>query len=950
MRRTNDISRANHPVARRRASVTRATAWTLFAVLFGSSGIVYAEGPTFLIKAGRVYTMAGGDAWCIDGGRILVKDGKIVSVGAEIVPPPFTEVIELPDSIIVPGLVSADSWLSRRHMGQESVGAQYRAVDAFDPYANLDRLLAGGVTTAYLNPGRHRLVSGVGGVVKLGARPGDSVLLEESDLVINLGEAAFDPPKKENWLIPPSSDLQIMPSEAQRPSSRLTQLLQLNESFEAALRYAADRQKPHANERPLFDASMEALAERVRAKSLLRIHADRAVDIEQAVAFCRNRKHAFLLTGAREASAVAGLLAEAGAPIVFELPVNPVSPGWDLGAGPDLLTENVRIPPELHSLPIAVVGPEGAPHGDLLLYASLARRSGLSDRKALASVTSDAARVLGVDGRVGSIQPGRDADFVVLAGEPLAANSQVRRVYVNGRIAFDADRVAEDRLIVRAGRVWTGDRWVEKGAVLIERGRVTAVGETTPVPPFSRIVDAGPNAVVTPGFIDARGHLGCEGDRSSAAADLSIARALFQALPEFERVCRAGVTTVLTSPYRPGGNGARVAAIHTAGDDRNALIVKETAGIMLSLRGQDSEAAVNRLRAALAAGRKYDEAWAKYEKELAEYKAKGAPASKETELEKKPDEVVTEKPPEDPVTGTWEGEVSGGPLPEPQQFVLKMKLTGEEVVGSIETIIGGGESVGVRGTLKDKHLSLEVEVEIPIGKAMVEVDIDRDDHFTGYLDVAGRFRFDVEGNRTEKTVPEIKVTRRRAKKSEGGPEAPKKDEALEPYRDLFASRIAIVIDVDTSRVIEAILPIFEKDFKVPFVLLNADGAIKVTEPIIKAGTGVILKTQLTELINRRESVQGVELSRAGVTVAFQSDAEDAARQIPLRAIYAIRKGMDPTVALRSLTGDPARLMRCDDVVGFLKPGCRGDVLIFDGSPLEPGTRLLRVFVDGKEVR
>lgn len=950
MRRTNDISRSVPLAARRRVAAARVTVWSLIAMFFVSAGVVHAEGPTWLIKAGRVYTMAEGDAWYIEGGMILVKDGKVVSVGAEIVPPPFTEVIELPDSVIVPGLVSADSWLARRHAGEESVGAQYRAIDAFDPYVSLDRLLAGGVTTAYLNPGRHRLVSGVGGVVKLGARPGDAVLVEESDLVINLGEAAFDPPKKENWLVPPSSDLQIVPSEAQRPSSRLTQLLQLNESFDAALRYAADQQKPRASDRPPFDASLEALAERVRAKAVLRIHADRAVDIEQAVAFCRNRKHAFVLSGAREASAVAGLLADAGAPIVFEWPVNPASPGWDLGSGPDLLTEDVKIPAALQSLPIALVGPEGAPHGDLLLYASLARRGGLTDRKALASVTSDAARVLGVDGRVGSIQPGRDADFVVLAGDPLAATAQVRRVYVNGRIAFDADRVAEDRLIVRAGRVWTGDRWVEKGAVLIERGRVTAVGETTPVPPFSRIVDAGPNSVVTPGFIDAHGHLGCEFDRSSVAADLSIARALFNALPEFEKVCRAGVTTVLTSPYRPGGNGARVSAIHTAGDDRDGLIVKETAGLLLSLRGQDAEAAVNRLRAALAAGKKYDEAWAKYEKELAEYKAKGAPKSTEKDSEKKPDEVITEKPPEDPVTGTWEGEVSGGPLPEPQQFVLKMKLTGEEVVGSIETIIGGGESVGVRGTFKDKHLSLEVEVEIPIGKAMVEVDIDRDDHFTGYLDVAGRFRFDVEGNRTEKSVPEIKVTRRRAKKTEGGPEAPKKDEALEPYRELFKGRIAIVVDIDASRVIEAVLPIFEKEFKVPFVLLNADGATKITEPIIKAGTGVILKVQLTEMINRRESAQSVELSRAGVTVAFQSDAEDAARQIPLRAIYSIRKGMDPTVALRSLTGDPARLMRCDDVVGFLKPGCRGDVLIFDGSPLEPGTRLLRVFVDGKEVR
>ena len=942
--------RSSRLAAKRHAS--RAVLFALIAATCGSSAAtdVQAAGPTYLLRAGRVYTMTSDAQWVIPGGMILVQDGKIAAVGADLVPPPFVDVIDMPDAVVMPGLVSADSWIAGQNAGKDSVGPHYRAIDAFDPYSNFDRILSGGVTTVYLNPGRHRLVSGVGAVVKLGASGSAAVLDETTDLVINVGDPAFNPPRKPNWLVPPSSDLKIEPDTMQRPSSRLTQFLELSESFDAAVKYADARRAARASDRPDFDIGLDSLSEQLRRKALLRIRADRAIDIRQAVAFCTERKHAFVLTGAREASQAAVVLAEAKASIVFEMPVNPSASGWDIGEAADALPEEVTIPESLHNLPIAVVGPERAPHGELMLYASLARRGGLPLRKALESVTSNAAKILGVDARVGSIQTGRDADFIILNGEPLEATTHVRRVYVNGRLRFDADRVAADKLVIRAGRVWTGEAWIDNGAVLIENGRVVSAGPTAPVPPFARVIDAGPDAVLTPGFIDARGHLGFEGDRSAAAGDVSIARALYGALPEFDRVCRSGVTTVFSSAYRPGGNGARISAIHTAGDDPDTLIVKETAGLLMAIGGPDSEASANRVRSALTAGKKYDDAWKKYEKELAEYLVKGAPKEEEKkEPEKKPEEVTTEKPPADPITGTWEGEISGGPLPEPQQFLAKLKLSGEEVEGSLEAMFGGGESVGVKGTFRDKHLSLEIDVEIPIGRAMIEMDVTREDFMTGYIDIAGRFRFDVEAKRTEKTVPEIKITRKRARKTDKGPEAPKKDESLEPYRELFAGRIALVLDVDTKATIEAVLPIFEKDFKVPFVLLNAVEASRTTEKIAKSGVGVILRTELSRTRNRREEVQSVDLSRAGIPIAFQSDAEDAARQLPLRALYAMRKGLDETAALRALTGDAAKMMRADDAVGYLKSGCRGDVLIFDGPPLSPGTRLVRIFVDGKEV-
>lgn len=912
-----------------------------------------ADDRTFAIRAGRVYTMAKGDGWVVDQCVIVVENGRFKAVGRDAEIPPFARVIDMPDAVILPGLVSADSWLAGEHLGEESVGPQYRAIDAFDPHQDYARVLAGGVTTLYVNPGRHRLVSGRAGVVRLGARPGDAILAAETDLVINLGEAAFDPPVKQHWLVPPSSFLDIEPATVQRPTSRLGQLLQLNQSFDAAQRYAEARENRRAvrkGEAPAFDAVHEALADVQRKKSTLRINADRAVDIEQGMTFARGRRHAYVLAGAVESDLLAGQIAAAQAPIVYRIDVAVNRNAADLGLDADALETDRAIPPALHAVPMAIVGPPGAPHGELMYYATLAVARGLPPRKALEGITSAAAGILGVGDRAGSIQPGRSADFVVLNSEPLSANTHVRRVYVDGRVAFDAERVATDSVVIRAGRIWTGESWIENGEVSIEKGRVVSAGPTAPVPPFARVIDAGRDAVVTPGFIDARGHLGLSGDRTPAGSELTPADALYHADVDFDRVARSGVTTVLLSAYRPGGKGARVSAIHTAGDRPDALVVKRTAGLVVSVRGQEPSAAAGTLRGTLGAGKKYDDEWKKYEKDLAEWLAKPKAEQQEKKPEpRKVEEVVEEKKVVDPVTGTWRGTVSGAPLPEPQEFIAKMKLDGEQVEGSLESIIGGDETVAIRGTFRDKHLSLEVDVDIPIGKPRIEADIDREDHFTGTLSVA-QFVFELEANRTEKDVPQIKITRTRKKKADDGrPAAPKRDESLEPYRDLFAGRIALVVDVDSARIIEAVLPVFEQEHKVPFVLLNAEESDEVANRLAAAGTGVILPTQTVRKVNRVDFVQSAVLGRAGVPIAFQSDAEDAARQLPIRAGYDVRMGLDATTALKALTGDAARLMKCDSDVGFLKKGCRGDVLIFDGPPLEPGTRLKRVLIDGREV-
>jgi imidazolonepropionase-like amidohydrolase len=117
--------------------------------------------------------------------------------------------------------------------------------------------------------------------------------------------------------------------------------------------------------------------------------------------------------------------------------------------------------------------------------------------------------------------------------------------------------------------------------------------------------------------------------------------------------------------------------------------------------------------------------------------------------------------------------------------------------------------------------------------------------------------------------------------------------------------------------------------------------------------GILLTQRVIEIdpeqgIKKRNRYQ--ELVSAGIPIAFHSDAEEGAADLPVMAAYAIAQGMSPEAALRALTSDAARMYGMNKRVGMLSPGLDADVVLFDGSPLEPSSSVVRVWVSGREVR
>lgn len=889
---------------------------------------------SFVLKAGTVLTVAGDGAPVYSPGMVIVRDGKIVAVGQNLAVPADLEVIELPDGVVMPGLVAASTSLAPAHTGDESVAAGYRAVDGFLPYADYRSTLAGGVTTVHLNPGRHRLVTGQGAVVKLGGPNHDRVLMPSADLSVTFAPAVYHPPKDVNYQTPSSSDVAIPQPIRQRPDSRMGQVL----AFEEALALAEPRE--------FASLHLAALGALWQDQTTIRVHVDRAADMAAALEFFRRHKRRAYFVGGAQADLAVEAIRAAGVPVVFELGHGLRNQPDDLGYDPDALAVDVQVLRSLSGVTLALAAAPDGPVVDLRLAGATALQAELSREQVIEALTRIPAEILGVSDRVGSLQPGKDADLLVLSGDPLRTSTHVHRVYISGRIAFEAPET--NALVVRGGTVWVNEHeQIADGSVLIEDGKITAVGKSVPHPPFAKFINAGEGSFVVPGFIDAHGHLGLEGDRASTAPELKLSKTVGVPDVAERRVARAGVTTVLLAPYGAGGSGSQVAAVHTGGSARKARVVRETAGVYFDLSDTDPAGIGEKLKARYDAGKKYLETWRKYEKELADWKekkAKGEPLNGKPKIE-----VVEDTSSKgDPITGTWSATVSGGPLPEPQTATMRLRLTGEEVEGRM-TAPGAPGEVKVMGTFVGKHLSLEFDVDTGgQGTPRIEADLVAEDKLVGKVSVAS-FEIDFEAERTDKEAVEFKVTKRRTRGKDGRPLPPKTDEALEPIRSILEKKIPALVKVTAPAQIAAVIK-FMDEWETPYLLLDAPGARAHATALAEKGIGVVVPKEVIRWEQHEPYHQSDDLSRRGVSVAFQSDAEDAARVLPLMGLHAVERGLAPDAALAALTTKPAKMFLLEDHIGSLKPGCQGDLAIFSGHPFETGSAIQRVIVHGEEVR
>ena len=893
------------------------------------------------------------DAW------LLVANGKVTGLALtadEL--PPLIEVVELGEQVIVPGLVAADSSLSGgQGQSDHALGAHRQAIDNFDPWADWSSVVRRGVTTVYLAPDRSRLIGGRGAVVKTA---GDNrVLSSRSDLRVNTTAEIASTPPFFRPPVPPTAENPVKPTDVQPASSVAGALMVLRE--QTAYRNPGSA-VPGAHA-VLHGRSMREFFSDKSAS--LRVVAREARAIRGAVEIARQWGKQLVIQGGTDSPDYA-----ADAHFIFEIPLflsmpdlgpDWQAPDWDLAWASGL------------SL---IPGTRGR-WTWLLEAARSAVGFGLAPEQALAAITTNPAQQLGVGNRVGSLQPGFDADFIALSAHPLDPAARVNRVWIDGEEVWnDAEaKGISGGTVLRAGTVWSGDRAPLRGGaeVLLQNGKIVAVGHQVPHPNGARIVDSGPDAHITPGFIDSAGSLGLTSrGQPDPAVTLGLLAAGSRWNADWTQVAEAGVTTMVLSPTGGSANGIRTQAVKTSAGVDDAFVHDHDI-VFFDWTGGDHVTTHDAHLKILEGGKKYADKWVKWREEYAAWEEKNTSeqakqrADSEASLrlrmaqgvaaDKAEDEAVEDdsetdgeeqKQEEvDPINGLWEATIEHEMLPEPVNILMRVNHDGPRVVILLSSPdfpeVPGEE---VEGEWDGKNIHIELPTEL--GTVQINGELDAPDHMNISVVLMGLGSVEFEAFRTEvgESGKVIASTKKLRKKDEG-PAEPDKDWKQEGLRSLFEGRAMAIVRVNRADEIQDAMDLF-KQFELPLQLSSANAAAELAEKLKDEGVGVVLSAGISRE-DGRDYARAAVLHQAGVRTSFKSDSAGGARFLPRVLAMAVSNGLGSEQALAGVTWQAAEMLGIDHRVGRLAAGLDADVVVLDGPPFDVASKVLSVWVNGEEV-
>ncbi|HPF37384.1 MAG TPA: amidohydrolase family protein [Phycisphaerae bacterium] len=389
----------------------------------------------------------------ITNATLLVHNGKIQAVGDHVAVPAGAEQIDARGRFIMPGLVDTHSHLGGGWGGDSSGPIQpacriYDSINVLD--AGLQKAQAGGLTTLNVMPGSGHLLSGQTIYIKLNdGRTIDDLAIRTEDGRIAGGMKMANGTNSQR--------------EAPFPGTRAKSAALVRQRFIDALAYREKLMKAESDDDkdpPDRDLALEALCEVLDGKRVVHFHTHRADDILTAIRLSQEFGFKVVLHHVSEAWKVPDEIRKAGVAcsvIVID------SPGGKLEAKDLLMTTGAVL--EKAGVPVAFHTDDPITDSRLFLRsAALAVRAGMSREKALAALTIEGAKMLELDQRIGTLTPGKDADFIVLDGDPLSVYTHVRRTYVEGKLVFDRDNPQDDLYAV--GGYGAGEGHIPYGCCL----------------------------------------------------------------------------------------------------------------------------------------------------------------------------------------------------------------------------------------------------------------------------------------------------------------------------------------------------------------------------------------------------------------------------------------------------------------------------------------------------
>jgi len=387
-----------------------------------------------LIKNGTVLTITNGT---LENTDVLVEDGKITRIGTSLRTPNGVTEVDAGGKFVMPGIIDAHSHIAGTSIneGTSQVTAEVQMGDVVDPLdLSIYRALAGGVTSIHLLHGSANVIGGESETLKLryGVTDPEDMMFEGAPRTIKF--ALGENPTRGGR------------SRGIQPQSRMGVEAMLRNSLREAQIYKKTWEDYRAdNSRrkvaPAYDRRMETLVDILDGEVLVHCHSYRADEINMLLNVFRDFGIKNLtFQHANEAYKVAPELAEfgAGASVFSDWWAYKLEVYYSTAYNAAILTKN------------GVTTSINSDSGELIrhLYHEAAKSQkygDLSDEEALALITLNPAKQLGIDNRVGSIEEGKDADIAIFEGHPLSVYSIPVMTFVDGVKYFDRENDADDQ-------------------------------------------------------------------------------------------------------------------------------------------------------------------------------------------------------------------------------------------------------------------------------------------------------------------------------------------------------------------------------------------------------------------------------------------------------------------------------------------------------------------------
>ncbi len=373
------------------------------------------------VRGETVFTMTGAP---ITNGVVLMNNGKITAVGpaSSITIPAGYRVIEA--KVVTPGLIDAhtviglNGYLNQPHDqmaldGGGSFQPELRAIDAYNAEERLvEWVREFGVTTIHTGHQPSALVSGQTMIAKTtGKNVDEATIVPTAMIAATIGQAASA-------------------GAGRSPGSRAKMAAMLRAELIKALDNSKKAELPR-------DPRAATMIRVIKGEIPMLITAERAQDIMTAIRIAKEFNIKIILDGAAEAHMVLDEIKASGFPVIVHATM--ARPGGDRE---NLSMENAS-KLKAAGIPFALQsGYEGyVPKTRVILFeAGIAAANGLSQQEALASITIDAARILGIDNRVGSLAVGKDADIAMYNGDPFEFTTHCVGTIINGRVVSEVQR------------------------------------------------------------------------------------------------------------------------------------------------------------------------------------------------------------------------------------------------------------------------------------------------------------------------------------------------------------------------------------------------------------------------------------------------------------------------------------------------------------------------------